>query len=181
MMLSVAEQHHFCDKTFLVLESFVFIFFGLNIIMFKNILFVCVGNICRSPAAEYLARDQLKKKGLTEIQVFSAGIRAMQSHAIAPEMQIILNKYQIDASKHVAKQIDATDVAHAEIIFTMETWQKEELSFVFPNSRGKIFCLGKWRNQEISDPYRQEHAVFENVFESIKENWEIWQNKLWNG
>ena len=149
--------------------------------MFKKILFVCVGNICRSPAAEYWAREQLKKKGFTEIQVSSAGIHAMQSDPIAPEMQIILNQFQIDASKHVAKQIDANDVTSAEIIFTMETWQKEKLSFAFPNGRGKIFTLGKWQDEEIIDPYRKEQPVFETVFESIKENWGMWQNKLWNG
>lgn len=149
--------------------------------MFKSILFVCVGNICRSPAAEYWARDQLVKKGFLEIQVSSAGIHAMQSNSIAPEMQIILDQFQIDASKHSAKQIDKNDIARAEIIFTMETWQKEELAFAFPNSRGKIFTLGKWSNEEIVDPYRKDQAVFKTVFESIEKNWELWQNKLWNG
>jgi len=147
--------------------------------MFKNILFVCVGNICRSPAAEYWAKAQLKNAGLTDIQVFSAGLRAVQTAGIEQNMQVILNQYHIDASQHSAKQIDANDVSRAEIIFTMETWQKEELSFAFPNGRGKIFTLGKWRDEEIGDPYRQEQVVFENIFELIKENWGIWQNKLW--
>ncbi|PIZ04883.1 MAG: protein tyrosine phosphatase [Gammaproteobacteria bacterium CG_4_10_14_0_8_um_filter_38_16] len=149
--------------------------------MFKNILFVCVGNICRSPVAEYWVREQLEKANFMECQVFSAGIQAVQTAPIAPEMQMILNQFNIDASKHAAKQIDKNDVARAEIIFTMETWQKEELSFAFPSSRGKIFTLGKWCNEEIIDPYRKEQAVFESVFESIKDNWGIWQNKLWNG
>ena len=72
-------------------------------------------------------------------------------------------------------------MTRAEIIFTMETWQKEELAFAFPNSRGKIFTLGRWRDEEIIDPYRKEQAVFETVFESIKENWIMWQYKLWHG
>lgn len=149
--------------------------------MFKNILFVCVGNICRSPVAEYWARDQLMKKGFSAMQVSSAGIHAMQSNLIASEMQIILNQFEIDASKHSAKQINANDVARAEIIFTMETWHKEELTFAFPNSRGKIFNLGKWSNEEIVDPYRKEQAIFEVVFASIKKNWDLWQSKLWDG
>lgn len=149
--------------------------------MFENILFVCVGNICRSPVSEYWVRDQLIKKGFTEVQVSSAGIHAMQSYPIAPEMQIILNQFQIDASRHSAKQIDANDVVRADIVFTMETWQKEELAFAFPNSRGKIFTLGKLSSEEIIDPYRKEQVIFETVFESIKKNWELWQNKLWDG
>lgn len=149
--------------------------------MFKNIMFVCVGNICRSPAAEYWAKDQLIKAGMNDCTVFSAGLQAVQSAPIASEMQLILNRFHIDASPHHAKQIDKHDVNRAEIIFTMESWQRDELSFAFPNSRGKIFTLGKWGNEEIIDPYRKDQSVFETVFESIKENWGKWQSKLWHG
>ncbi len=149
--------------------------------MFKSILFVCIGNICRSPLAEYWARDQLKKKGLDAIQVSSAGIHAMRESPIAKESQLILDQFQIDASPHVARQINQEIIDASEVIFTMESWHKDELSIAFPNSRGKIFTLGKWQDEEIVDPYRQEHAVFEMVFELIKENWGLWQSKLWNG
>lgn len=147
--------------------------------MFKKILFVCVGNICRSPAAEYWAREALKKAGFNDIDVSSAGLGAMRSSPIAPEMQEILNRYKIDSSAHIARQIEKNIVNDADIIFTMETWQKDELSFAFSNCRGKIFCLGKWTNEEVVDPYRKDKIVFESVFESIMKNWEIWQSKLW--
>lgn len=152
---------------------------AMGIVMFKKIVFVCVGNICRSPAAEYWARDQLHKAGFQDIQVSSAGLGAMRSSPIAPEMKTILDRYQIDSSAHIARQIEKNIVNDADIIFTMETWQKEELSVAFSSCRGKIFCLGKWTNEEVIDPYRKENAVFNSVFESIKKNWEIWQNKLW--
>lgn len=148
--------------------------------MFKNILFVCIGNICRSPLAEYWARDQLKKKGLDNIQVSSAGIHAMRESPIAKESQAILNQFHIDSTSHVARQINQEIIDVSEIIFTMESWHKDELAIAFPNSRGKIFTLGKWKDEEIVDPYRQDFAVFETVFELIKENWGIWQSKLWN-
>lgn len=149
--------------------------------MFKNILFICVGNICRSPTAEYWARDQLQNKGLSNIQISSAGIHAMVDHLIAKEAMTILNQLNIDASQHRARQVDKKIIDAAEIIFTMENWQKNELSFAFQESRGKIFTLGKWTNEDITDPYRQEQIVFERVFELIKESWGLWQSKLWNG
>lgn len=142
---------------------------------------MCVGNICRSPLAEYWARDQLKKKGLDVIQVSSAGIYAMRESPIAKESQEILNQFNIDSSKHIARQIDRKIIDEASIIFTMESWQKNELTIAFPNSRGKIFTLGKWQDEEITDPYRQAFTEFEKVFELIQENWGIWQSKLWNG
>ncbi|MCX7121801.1 MAG: low molecular weight phosphotyrosine protein phosphatase [Gammaproteobacteria bacterium] len=147
--------------------------------MFKNILFVCVGNICRSPAAEYWARAQLQKSGFKDIQIASAGLHAVQSAPIAKEMQTILDRFKIDAGQHRGKQIDANDIARAEIIFTMETWQQQELLLAFPSGRGKIFSLGKWSDEEIADPYRKDQAMFEHVFELIQKNWNSWQNKLW--
>lgn len=142
-------------------------------------MFVCIGNICRSPVAEYWARDQLQKKGFADIEVASAGLSAMKTWPIAPEMKLILDRHQIDASSHAARQVDEKIIANADIIFVMESFQQKELLFVFPGGRGKIFCLGKWTESEITDPYRKDQAVFESVFESIKNNWEMWQKKLW--
>lgn len=149
--------------------------------MFKSILFVCVGNICRSPTAEYWARDQLTKKGFTDIAISSAGIHAMRDYAMEKEAQEILKQFNIDASAHRARQIEKKIIDAVEIVFVMETWQKEELAFAFPENRGKIFTLGKWKNEDIRDPYHQQLIVFEQVFESIKDNWGLWQSKLWNG
>ena len=41
------------------------------------------------------------------------------------------------------------------------------------------FFFGKWRDEEIIDPYRQGTEIFEQVFELIKNNWDVWQKKLW--
>lgn len=147
--------------------------------MFKNILFVCVGNICRSPTAEYWARHELQKMGMWECNISSAGIGALEHSSIAPEAKIILDRYKIDTSAHRAKQIRNKDVAGAEIILTMEDWQTEKLSLAFPHGRGKIFCLGKWAGVEIGDPYRKDQNFFEKTFDAIKDNWTEWQIRLW--
>ncbi len=148
--------------------------------MFKSILFVCVGNICRSPMAQYWVCDQLQKKELSHIQVSSAGIRAVIASPVAQEVHDILTRFHIDSSQHRAQQLNKKIINQAELILTMETWQKQELSFAFPDSRGKIFTLGKWRGEEIQDPYQQSHAVFEKAFDLMRENWIIWQSKIWS-
>jgi len=147
--------------------------------MFKNILFVCVGNICRSPAAEYWARAQLQKSGIDHLNIFSAGLDAMVGYSIAPEMKTLLDQYQIDASAHQAQQLTAEHVNQSEIIFVMETWQKKELLIAFPGGRGKIFCLGQLHDEEVIDPYYKGKIVFESVFKIIQKNWSAWQEKLW--
>ena len=148
---------------------------------FNRILFVCVGNICRSPMAEYWGRYQLQlvNKENKEIQIESAGLYALQNEPIAPEVKEILARYHIDTTSHYGKQINEELVIRADIIFTMEEWQKQELSLAFPSSHGKIFRIGKWRDEEIADPYRENQEVFENTFQLIRTNWDVWQNKLW--
>jgi len=147
--------------------------------MFKNILFVCVGNICRSPTAEYWARSELKKAGIADVSVASAGVRAMKLSPIAPEAKLILNRYGIDASGHVGKQISKDHVTQSDLILTMEYWQTEELLHTFSGARGKTFDFGKWNDSEISDPYRKEQIYFEKMFEAIQWHWGSWQDKLW--
>lgn len=146
--------------------------------MFERILFVCVGNICRSPMAEYWSRHQLQAQGET-VQIASAGLGALKNAPIAPEVKLILDRFSIDTSEHRGKQINSTLVSDADIIFTMEAWQKRELSLAFPSARGKIFAFGKWREEDIADPYRKDQDVFEITFELIKAHWAIWQSKLW--
>ena len=46
-----------------------------------NVLFVCTGNICRSPMAAAIARDLLDRAGRTDVQVASAGTFALEGHA----------------------------------------------------------------------------------------------------
>ena len=149
--------------------------------MFKKILFVCVGNICRSPTAEYWARNELKKRGISDVSVTSAGLQAMKLLPIAHEAKLVLDRYGVDASTHCAKQIIIRDVMDAEIILTMENWQTEKLLLTFPSCRGKIFCFGKWSDEEISDPYRKTQEYFERMFELIKICWNDWQSRLWQG
>ncbi|MDP1574199.1 MAG: low molecular weight protein-tyrosine-phosphatase [Coxiellaceae bacterium] len=147
--------------------------------MFNKILFVCVGNICRSPMAEYWAKDQLQKAGIENVQISSAGLRAMVGVPAVEETAQIMSRFDIDVALHRAQQITKANLIASDIIFVMESWQIKESLFVFPGAHGKIFTLGKWCDEEIRDPYRQGLEAFELTFESIKENWALWQNQLW--
>ncbi|MCL5260301.1 MAG: low molecular weight phosphotyrosine protein phosphatase [Gammaproteobacteria bacterium] len=138
---------------------------------------VCVGNICRSPMAEGLFRHHLVKVN-PKVKVSSAGIGALVGHAAAPESQKIMSEIGIDILSHRARQIDADLISDAELILVMEEFQKQNLEFLFPQSRGKVFLLGKWGGFEIPDPYRQPIEVFAESFELIKKSFEDWKKRL---
>ena len=58
--------------------------------MIKKILFVCTGNICRSPMAEYYLKKRLADEDISGVEVDSAGIFALGNNPASPETRQIL-------------------------------------------------------------------------------------------
>jgi protein-tyrosine phosphatase len=143
--------------------------------MFNNLLFVCVGNVCRSPMAEGYFREQLKNKN---IKIASAGIRALVGRLAVSEAQKLTLEIGIDISSHRAQQINEELVSNADLIFTMEGFQKKEIEFIFPYARGKVHLLGKWGGFEIPDPYQESMEAFADCLKLIEKGWKDWQNRL---
>ena len=144
--------------------------------MFKNILFVCVGNICRSPSAEYMLRDAVAERG---IQVASAGLGALVDHGVDATAQALLLEHGLDASAHRARQISGSILAQADLVLTMERKHVRRITEIAPEASGKTFLLGKWQqDREIADPYRQHRAAFEHVYGLMAEGVASWARHL---
>src|SRR4029079_7002335 len=120
--------------------------------MFEKILIVCVGNICRSPMAEGLLKNTLKKYNST-IQVSSAGLTALANKTASPLSQSLLLARKIDISGHMARQLSEQMVLDADLILTMEKFHQKEIERSYPSACGKVFLIGKWSSFEVSDPY----------------------------
>jgi protein-tyrosine phosphatase len=145
--------------------------------MFRRILMVCLGNICRSPTAEYLLRHRLGQS--RDLSVSSAGISAMSGYPIDAMALQVLHEHGIEAAPHRARQLDAAMLHHADLVLVMEKHQAALLAKKMPEVSGKIFLLGKWQqSQEIPDPYHQERAVFEHVYKLIEQSVDSWLAKL---
>ena len=145
--------------------------------MFNNILMVCVGNICRSPMAEYLLQQKLKKQGMN-IHVSSAGLGALVGHSADEYAIEIMTVHGIDGTAHRARQLDNEIVKRNELILVMEHWQKKEIESLYPYARGRVHLLGKWADAEISDPYKKPKDAFVHAFEKINKACDQWCNKL---
>lgn len=146
--------------------------------MFKKVLILCTGNICRSPAAEWLMKNKLAAME-GRISVESAGLSAPVGCSIAPEMQELLLRKGINAVSHRARQVTNDMILNADLILIMENIQKMHLERSFPIAKGKTFLLGKWDNKEILDPYRQPLDVFTEVFSLIEQSIQEWYERVW--
>lgn len=161
-----------CAKTWRLLQVMT----GRWVDVFKKILIICVGNICRSPTAEYLLRRQLADR---DIQVSSAGLGALVGHPVDGHAMAILEERGIDASGHRARQVDAPMLREADLVLGMERRHLAATARLAPEASGKLFLLGKWSDFEsVPDPYRQPRRVFENVFGLIERGVDSWLRYL---
>ena len=141
--------------------------------MFNNILIVCVGNICRSPMAEYLLKARLPAD--SGKQVHSAGIGALVDKPADATAQELLQEQGIDASGHRARQVTQNMLARADLILAMEEKHLKHLYAMAPQVRGKAFLMAKWEGDKpIPDPYRQQRPAFEHAYKLIDQATTAW-------
>ena len=86
----------------------------------KNILFVCMGNICRSPFAEGLLKKLVQKKGVDDIVADSAGLLALPGNSASGMAQKVAAEYDVDLSGHIAKSVREAIVDRSDLILVME-------------------------------------------------------------
>lgn len=130
-----------------------------------RILTVCVGNICRSPIAEYVLRARLDDP---RVVVESAGIAAVPGARIDPRAQRVLERHGIDSDSHVARRLERGMLESADLVLTMERSQLDFIRAFSPAATGKTFLLGRWQGEfEIPDPYGKSQESFDRVYRLI--------------
>lgn len=144
--------------------------------VFKRILTVCVGNICRSPTAEYLLRHQLASR---DIQVTSAGLNAMEGYPMDATALRVLSDHGIDGEAHLARQLTKAMLREADLVLGMEKGHVDAMVRMAPEATGKIFVLDKWvQARDIPDPYRQQQPAFDHVYDLISQGVASWLRYL---
>lgn len=105
-----------------------------------HILFVCTGNICRSPVAERLTIAYANRYSMPHLRASSAGTRASIGHPIHPRAALALEELGGDASNHMAKQIKA-NLLDADLILTMSTAQRSSVLELAPRQMNRTFTM----------------------------------------
>ncbi|MFI5349297.1 MAG: PEP/pyruvate-binding domain-containing protein [Elusimicrobiota bacterium] len=117
----------------------------------KKIVFVCAGNACRSPMAEFFAKDMLAKEGNATVEVFSRGVHARDDGYMSPDSQYQLQLAGIDGRSHRSFKLRAEDVGNADYILAMDQGNVDDILKKFPGAAGKTHLLKEFARTGTGD------------------------------
>jgi protein-tyrosine phosphatase len=123
----------------------------------KSVLFVCFGNIMRSPMAEAMFRQSTAGTHIL-ISAVSAGLHAIPGGEAHPRALAASREIGLSLVEHRAKLLSPEMVSQADVIFVMDFQNKAEVLALYPDAREKVVMLSAYadgidRCREIPDPY----------------------------
>lgn len=146
-----------------------------------RIVTVCTGNICRSPMAEYLLREQARQQGLEGVVVESRGVSdEEEGKPMDPRAAAILRREGMDPSAHRARPVQPGDLREADLVLALDLPHLRALRRMAPDqeARERIRLLRAFDpaaadlaedQQGIYDPWYGGEEDFETTYGMISE------------
>jgi protein-tyrosine-phosphatase len=139
--------------------------------MIENVLFVCTGNICRSPLAEALLARALKERGITGVEVTSAGTGAWDGVPASEGAYLVGLEQGLDLSGHRARLLTRELVEDADLILTMARHHRARVDEL--GGEGRVFVLGEYVGREgddaeVRDPFGGDLDVYRDTYQELR-------------
>ena len=127
-----------------------------------KIMFVCHGNICRSPMAEFILKNMVKQKGLQENFVICSSATSTEEiwngvgNPVYPPARAVLESHGIDPAGKRAVQLNKSDYEKYDLFIGMDSANIRNMRRIFGgDSKGKIHKLMEYTHStaDVSDPW----------------------------
>lgn len=133
----------------------------------RHVLFVCKGNLCRSPFAERVASLHARPG----VQVSSAGYWRQTGRSCPPQALVAARRHGVDLNGHRSRLVLEDDVAWADVVLVFDGENRRALNELFPAHASKVRSVGDLvgRGADVADPWGAGYDTFERTYELIAE------------
>ena len=127
-----------------------------------RIMFVCHGNICRSPMAEFVFKDMVKKAGREDDFIIESSATSTEEiwngvgNPVYPPTRVELSKHGIDPGDKRATQVKASDYDKYDLFLVMDSRNMQNILYIFGSDpEGKVRKLMDYtaRGGDVADPW----------------------------
>lgn len=134
--------------------------------MSRRVLFVCTGNICRSPLAEALLRRAVEERGL-DVVVASAGTGAWEGAPASEGALLVGLEHDLDLSGHRARLLSRELLEQSDLVLTMARHHRARVDEL--GGGGRTYVLGEYAGRppadaEVSDPFGGDLEVYRETY-----------------
>lgn len=143
----------------------------------KRICFICHGNICRSPMAEFIMKDKINKLNLQDEFIITSKATSSEElgNDIHPETKRILDEHNIPYTRHYATKVKIDDYDNYDYFICMDSNNIRNISYIFDDPKHKVIKL---LTKDIADPwytgnfnitYQEINEGIDNLIKDLKE------------
>lgn len=124
----------------------------------KKILFVCHGNICRSPMAEFVMKDLVRKAGCENDFIIESAATSTEElgNPVYPPVRRLLGEHGISTQGKTARQLRAEDYDRYDLLVGMDDWNIRNMHIILGDDpQGKVCKLLDFTDRpgDVSDPW----------------------------
>lgn len=142
-----------------------------------QVLFVCTGNLCRSPMAEALLKQKVQGALKKKMRILSAGTHAIEGQPATLRAQFVAGYFHIDLSKHRSQPVTPWLITHSDLILGMDHTHVETIRRLDPTAAPRTFLLKEFGLPpdhpggilSIDDPISGDENVYLNTYQELDE------------
>ncbi|WP_037227772.1 arsenate reductase/protein-tyrosine-phosphatase family protein [Rhodopirellula baltica] len=172
-VVRVTGNHWHVQRTGVIQQA------AMNQFVKPVIALVCTGNTCRSPMAETLLREALRRKfGREDVaRVVSAGVAAGHGSGASPQSVEVMGRRGLDLTGHASQPLEDSLMSMADLVLTMTRRHRDAIVAAWPDRAERVFTLRR-DGGDVSDPVGMPVDVYEQCADQIVSELEGWLSEL---